>query len=112
MKRNNELIKFFRNNNYSDIRKIARPSKIDWNAPTAVFSTRIAIFFLKLGLTPNKVTLTWTLLASISTLLLWFGEYTANLLFILLYIVFYAFDYVDGDMARILKKANPKLKQN
>jgi len=70
------------------------------------------MLFLKWGIKPNSLTFTWSVLAALSTVLLWFGDYTLNIVFLLAFILFYSFDYVDGDMARILKKCCPEFKQN
>lgn len=107
-----QLDEFIKKTPYEEIRKIARPNPIDWTAPTAVYSTRVALWMLKLGITPNQITVFWTLAVSLITFLLWFGSYKLNILFVFLYIFLYGFDYIDGDMARIMKRAVPKFNQN
>lgn len=107
-----KVSKWLSNTNRKEIRKTARPNKYPWNFWSAKWSTGWAVLALRLGLKPNHVSYAWFYLGIISTFFLWTGEVYGAITFIVLYILTWHLDFVDGDMGRIVSKVAPKYKQN
>lgn len=107
-----EVNSWLKKTDYKEIRKTARPDPYPWNMWSAKWSTYGAILCLKLGITPNQITYLWFYLGIIASFFLFPGNFILSIVFIALYIITYYFDYVDGDMARIIHKVVPNHKQN
>ncbi|MDD5133552.1 MAG: CDP-alcohol phosphatidyltransferase family protein [Candidatus Nanoarchaeia archaeon] len=73
--------------------------------PLSRVSPYVSYFFIKfLPFTPNQVSFMWGILGLISVLVMSFGGYWNLLTGILIFHLSILLDYVDGDMARALKK--------
>ncbi len=107
-----EVNQWLKKHKYSEVRKVARPNPYPWHFWSAKFSTYTSIAFLKLGVTPNQITVAWFLLGIISSFFLWPGSLLFGIIFVVLYNLTWHLDFVDGDMARIISHVCPKYKQN
>jgi hypothetical protein len=109
---NKKIRSWLKENKYSKIRKVARPNPYPWQFWSAKFSTYAAILFLRLGLRPDHITFVWFILGIIASLFLWQGSLLFGLIFIVLYILTWYLDFVDGDMARIIRHVCPEYKRD